>query len=301
LAGFPFSLKVFSTKSCVHKGVARQAISRILGPSVENSLPQSTHNKRSHIMSNLNGKVALITGAARGQGAAEARLFAQRGAKVVLCDILDGEGQAVAAEIGANATYVRLDVTSEASWQAAVKAAVSKFGKLNVLVNNAGIVKVTPLADCPLDEYMQVIQVNQVGVFLGMKTVVPAMKQAGGGSIVNISSIDGLIGMTGGTAYCASKFAVRGMTKVAALELGKDGIRVNSIHPGGILTPMITGAGLDAQTAGEIFGRVPLQRIGQPEEIATLAAYLASDDASYSTGSEFIADGGLTAGFALEA
>ncbi|MBK8133062.1 MAG: glucose 1-dehydrogenase [Gammaproteobacteria bacterium] len=252
-------------------------------------------------MSNLNGKVALITGAARGQGAAEARLFAQRGAKVVLCDILDSEGQAVAAEIGANATYVRLDVTSEASWQAAVKAAVGKFGKLNVLVNNAGIVKVTNLADCPLDEYMQVIQVNQVGVFLGMKTVVPAMKQAGGGSIVNISSIDGLIGMTGGTAYCASKFAVRGMTKVAALELGKDGIRVNSIHPGGILTPMITGAGLDAQTAGEIFGRVPLQRIGQPEEIATLAAYLASDDASYSTGSEFIADGGLTAGFALEA
>lgn len=252
-------------------------------------------------MSNLNGKVALITGAARGQGAAEARLFAQRGAKVMLCDILDDEGQAVAAEIGANAAYLRLDVTSEASWQAAVKATVSKFGKLNVLVNNAGIVKVTALADCPLEEYMQVIQVNQVGVFLGMKTVAPAMKQAGGGSIVNISSIDGLIGMTGGTAYCASKFAVRGMTKVAALELGKDGIRVNSIHPGGILTPMITGAGLDAQTAGEIFGRVPLQRIGQPEEIATLAAYLASDDASYSTGSEFIADGGLTAGFALEA
>jgi 3alpha(or 20beta)-hydroxysteroid dehydrogenase len=252
-------------------------------------------------MSNLNGKVALITGAARGQGAAEARLFAQRGAKVMLCDILDSEGQAVATEIGANAAYLHLDVTSEASWQAAVKAAVSKFGKLNVLVNNAGIVKVTDLADCPLDEYMQIIQVNQVGVFLGMKTVVPAMKQAGGGSIVNISSIDGLIGMTGGTAYCASKFAVRGMTKVAALELGKDGIRVNSIHPGGILTPMITGAGLDAETAGEIFGRVPLQRIGQPEEIATLAAYLASDDASYSTGSEFIADGGLTAGFALDA
>lgn len=252
-------------------------------------------------MNNLNGKVALITGAARGQGAAEARLFAQRGAKVMLCDILDDEGQAVAAEIGANAAYLRLDVTSEASWQAAVKATVSKFGKLNVLVNNAGIVKVTALADCPLEEYMQVIQVNQIGVFLGMKTVAPAMKQAGGGSIVNISSIDGLIGMTGGTAYCASKFAVRGMTKVAALELGKDGIRVNSIHPGGILTPMITGAGLDAQTAGEIFGRVPLQRIGQPEEIATLAAYLASDDASYSTGSEFIADGGLTAGFALEA
>ena len=251
-------------------------------------------------MSDLNGKVALITGAARGQGAAEARLFARRGAKVMLCDVLDAEGQAVAAEIGANAAYLSLDVISESAWKEVVAATVARFGKLNVLVNNAGIVKVTALEECPTQEYLKVIQVNQVGVFLGMREVVAPMKKAGGGSIVNISSIDGLIGMTGGTAYCASKFAVRGMTKVAALELGKYGIRVNSIHPGGILTPMITGAGLDAQTAGEIFGRVPLKRIGQPEEIATLAAYLASDDASYSTGSEFIADGGLTAGFALE-
>ena len=251
-------------------------------------------------MSDLNGKVALITGAARGQGAAEARLFAQRGARVMLCDVLDAEGQAVAAEIGANAAYLSLDVTSESAWKEVVAATVARFGKLNVLVNNAGIVKVTALEECPTQEYLKVIQVNQVGVFLGMREVVAPMKKAGGGSIVNISSIDGLIGMTGGTAYCASKFAVRGMTKVAALELGKYGIRVNSIHPGGILTPMITGAGLDAQTAGEIFGKVPLKRIGQPEEIATLAAYLASDDASYSTGSEFIADGGLTAGFALE-
>jgi len=251
-------------------------------------------------MSDLNGKVALITGAARGQGAAEARLFAQRGAKVMLCDLLDAEGQAVAAEIGANATYLHLDVTSEGDWKQVVKATVEKFGRLDVLLNNAGIVKVTPLEACPLQEYLQVIQINQVGVFLGMRAVVEPMKQAGGGAIVNISSIDGLIGMTGGTAYCASKFAVRGMTKVAALELGKYGIRVNSIHPGGILTPMVTGAGLNAEVAGEIFGKVPLRRIGQAEEIATLAAYLASDDASYSTGSEFIADGGLTAGFALE-
>ncbi|GMU46022.1 MAG: SDR family oxidoreductase [Pseudomonadales bacterium] len=252
-------------------------------------------------MSDLNGKVALITGAARGQGAAEARLFAQRGAKVMLCDLLDAEGQAVAAEIGPNAAYLHLDVSSESGWKQVVEATVEKFGKLDVLVNNAGIVKVTALEACPLQEYLQVIQVNQVGVFLGMRAVVEPMKQAGGGAIVNISSIDGLIGMTGGTAYCASKFAVRGMAKVAALELGKYGIRVNSIHPGGILTPMVTGAGLNAEMAGEIFGKAPLRRIGQPEEIATLAAYLASDDASYSTGSEFIADGGLTAGFALEA
>ena len=251
-------------------------------------------------MTVLNGKVALITGAARGQGAAEARLFASRGAKVMLCDLLDAEGQAVAAEIGANAAYMHLDVTSESEWKQVVEATVARFGKLDVLINNAGIVKVTPLEQCPTDEYLQVIQVNQVGVFLGMREVVEPMKKAGGGSIVNISSIDGLIGMTGGTAYCASKFAVRGMTKVAALELGKHGIRVNSIHPGGILTPMVTGAGLNPELAGEIFGKVPHRRIGQPEEIATLAAYLASDDASYSTGSEFIADGGLTAGFALE-
>ncbi len=252
-------------------------------------------------MSDLTGKVALITGAARGQGAAEARLFAQRGAKVMLCDILDTEGQAVAAEIGANAAYTRLDVTSETDWQAAVETTVAQFGKLDVLINNAGIAKIAALEECTLQEYQEVIQINQVGVFLGMRAVIEPMQQAGGGSIVNISSIDGLIGMTGGTAYCASKFAVRGMTKVAALELGKYGIRVNSIHPGGILTPMITSAGIDAQTAGEIFGKVPLHRIGQPEEMATLAAYLASDDASYSTGSEFVADGGLTAGFALEA
>jgi 3alpha(or 20beta)-hydroxysteroid dehydrogenase len=257
-------------------------------------------SKEDTVMSDLNGKVALITGAARGQGAAEARLFAQRGAKVMLCDLLDAEGQAVAAEIGANAAYLHLDVSSESDWKQVVKATVEKFGKLDVLVNNAGIVKVTALEACPLQEYLQVVQINQVGVFLGMRAVVEPMKQVGGGAIVNISSIDGLIGMTGGTAYCASKFAVRGMTKVAALELGKYGIRVNSIHPGGILTPMVTGAGLNAEMASEIFGKVPLRRIGQPEEIATLAAYLASDEASYSTGSEFIADGGLTAGFALD-
>lgn len=251
-------------------------------------------------MSSLEGKVALITGAARGQGAAEARLFAQRGAKVMLCDLLDDEGQAVAAEIGANAAYTRLDVTSENDWKKAIQATIDQFGKLNVLVNNAGIITpVREIGDTSLNDYMKVINVNQVGVFLGMREVVEPMKKAGGGSIVNISSIDGLIGMYGATAYCATKFAVRGMTKVAALELGKYGIRVNSIHPGGVQTKILDDTGLSPEDAAEAFKQIPLGRIGQSEEMATLAAYLASDDASYSTGSEFIADGGLTAGFSL--
>ncbi len=251
-------------------------------------------------MNNLEGKVALITGAARGQGAAEARLFAARGAKVVITDVLDKEGQQVAAEIGDAAHYIHMDVTDENAWAAAVKETVERFGKLNVLINNAGIVQVKALVDCSVADYMKVIEINQLGVFLGMRTVAGPMKDAGGGSIINISSIDGLIGMTGGAAYCASKFAVRGMTKVAAMELGPDNIRVNSIHPGGVLTPMVTQTGMDESTMNSIFGKVPLGRVGQPEEMATLAAYLASDDSSYSTGSEFIADGGLTAGFSLE-
>ena len=252
-------------------------------------------------MSNLQGKVALITGAARGQGAAEARLFAARGAKVVITDVLDKEGQAVAAEIGEAAHYIHMDVTDENAWAAAVKETVERFGKLNVLINNAGII--TPAKEVhktSLDSYRKVIEVNQIGVFLGMREVVEAMKKAGGGSIVNIASIDGLIGMYGASAYCASKFAVRGMTKVAALELGKYGIRVNSLHPGGVKTKILDDINLTEEQAEEAFKASPLGRIAKSEEMATLAAYLASDDASYSTGSEFVADGGLTAGFSLE-
>lgn len=251
-------------------------------------------------MTNLDGKVALITGAARGQGAAEAKLFAARGARVMLCDVLDDDGKRTAADIGAAAAYMRLDVTDEKSWLEVVEATVAKFGKLNVLVNNAGIADMQLLTSMSVADYMKTIQVNQLGVFLGMKSVAGAMKAAGGGSIVNISSIAGMGGAAGGIAYCASKFAVRGMTKVAAMELGRDRIRVNSIHPGGILTRMLTDAGLTGEGANDLFSKVPLGRIGQPEEMATLAAYLASDDSSYSTGSEFIADGGMTAGFALE-
>lgn len=252
-------------------------------------------------MGALDGKVAIITGAARGQGAAEARLFAERGAKVMLTDVLDDEGKQVATEIGDAAAYMRLDVTSEQSWKDVVAATVDQFGKVNVLINNAGII--SPVAEThktSLETYRKIIDVNQVGVFLGMKEVVEPMKAAGGGSIVNIASIDGLIGMYGATAYCASKFAVRGMTKVAAIELGKYGIRVNSIHPGGVKTKILDDTGLTQDQAAEAFKAIPLGRISQPEEMATLAAYLASDDSSYSTGSEFIADGGLTAGFALE-
>lgn len=251
-------------------------------------------------MSELTGKVALITGAARGQGAAEARLFAARGAKVVIADMLDTEGQQVVEEIGDAAHYIHLDVTSEQAWQDGVAETVAHFGKLNVLVNNAGILQIKSIVDSTAADYMKVIEVNQLGVFLGMRAVAGAMKDTGGGSIINISSVDGLIGMVGGVAYCASKFAVRGMTKVAALEFGADNIRVNSIHPGVIMTPMIAQTGMDDATIEQAFSTVPLGRVGQAEEMANLAAYLASDDSSYSTGSEFIADGGMTAGFALE-
>lgn len=251
-------------------------------------------------MSSLEGKVALISGAARGQGAAEARIFAERGAKVMLCDVLDADGERTAADIGDSAAYTHLDVTDEIAWQAAVAATIAKFGKLNVLVNNAGIADMNRLKEMSVEQYMKTIQVNQVGVFLGMKSAAGAMKDAGGGSIINISSVAGMLGAIGGIAYCASKFAVRGMTKVAALELGPDNIRVNSIHPGGIMTSMLTDAGLSSEVAEAMFSSAPVGRIGQPEEMATLAAYLASDDSSYSTGSEFVADGGLTAGFALE-
>jgi 3alpha(or 20beta)-hydroxysteroid dehydrogenase len=252
-------------------------------------------------MGTLDGKVAIITGAARGQGAAEARLFAKRGAKVMLTDVLDDEGQKTAASIGDSAAYMNLDVTSEQSWGGVVAATVEKFGKVNVLINNAGII--TPVVEThetSLESYNKVINVNQVGVFLGMKEMVKPMKDAGGGSIINIASVDGLTGMYGAIAYCASKFAVRGMTKVAALEMGKYGIRVNSIHPGGVQTKILDDVDLRGDKAAAAFKATPLGRIGQPEEMATLAAYLASDDSSYSTGSEFIADGGLTAGFALE-
>lgn len=250
-------------------------------------------------MGRLDGRVALVTGGARGQGAAESTLFVAEGARVLIGDVLDEEGKSVAKELGENATYRHLDVTSEEQWRDAVDDAVTRWGRLDVLVNNAGIARMGPLEFTSLDDYMEVIRVNQVGVFVGMRSVVAAMRASGGGSIVNISSVDGLTGMANVVAYVASKFAVRGMTKVAAIEFGKDGIRVNSVHPGGIDTPMIRPPGFEEVDYDAMFQRLPVPRVGLPEEVARLVLFLASDDSSYCTGSEFTIDGGLLAGISL--
>jgi 3alpha(or 20beta)-hydroxysteroid dehydrogenase len=244
----------------------------------------------------LDGKVAIVTGAARGQGEAISRRFAAEGARVVLGDVLDTEGKTVADELGEAARYVHHDVTDESSWDETVRTAVSEFGLLNVLINNAGIIRWGTVAELSLQDYMAVITVNQIGCFLGMKAVIPAMREAGGGSIVNTSSTAGFVGTGGLVAYTASKFAVRGMTKTAAIELGRYGIRVNSVHPGGIDTPMGNpgmGDGIDEWFKQQ---RLPMSRIGKPEEVASLMLFLASDESSYSTGSEFSIDGGMLAG-----
>jgi 3alpha(or 20beta)-hydroxysteroid dehydrogenase len=246
-------------------------------------------------VSRLEGKVALVSGAARGMGAAEVRRLHADGASVVAGDILDDEGKALADSLGDRVRFVHLDVTSEESWQAAVAQTEQEFGKVDVLVNNAGILRFNAIADTPLDELRQVLDVNLIGCFLGMKTAIPALKRAGGGSIVNISSIEGIAGTPFCGAYTASKFGVRGITKVAALECGKDGIRVNSVHPGGIDTPM-TRAVMDDDGKKYVGKHVPgLKRMGEAEEIANVVAFLASDDASYCTGAEFVVDGGVTA------
>ncbi|MGH8991443.1 MAG: glucose 1-dehydrogenase [Acidimicrobiia bacterium] len=248
-------------------------------------------------MGKLDGKVALITGGARGQGEAEARLFVELGARVAVADILEDEGRAVAADLGDEAMFVPLDVTSEAAWEKAVGSVTERFGGLQVLINNAGIVSFAPLLGTTLEDYRRVIDVNQVGVFLGMRAAAPAMRA--GGSIINISSIDGLVGMPFLTAYVASKFAVRGMTKCAAIELAGLGIRVNSIHPGAVDTPMVADM-LGAAGALDMFlPKIPLGRLAESADVAHLAAFLASDESSYCTGSEFVVDGGLTAGITL--
>ena len=253
-------------------------------------------------MGRLDGKVALISGAARGLGRAMARLFAAEGAKVALGDRRDAEGEAAARELGASALFVHLDVTSESDWAAAVAATTGRFGRLDVLVNNAGIAEGAPLWETTLESYRRVIDVNQVGVFLGMRAVVAAMTAAGGGSIVNVSSIDGLIGMDHILSYVASKWAVRGMTKTAARELGPRRIRVNSIHPGFVPTQLAVEddaalAPVQALIEAHAARLAPLGRAGRHEEIARLALFLASDESSYSTGSEFVADGGLVSGY----
>jgi 3alpha(or 20beta)-hydroxysteroid dehydrogenase len=250
-------------------------------------------------MGRLDGKVALITGGARGMGKSHVRHFAAEGAKVVFGDVLDDRGSAVADKLGPEiCRYIHHDVTSEADWAAAAALAVDTFGKLDVLVNNAGVLKFAPIAEMPAADFRQILEVNAVGCWLGMKTVIGPMTTAGGGSIVNISSIEGFTGAAGLSAYSASKFAIRGMTKAAAQELGPLGIRVNSVHPGGILTRMVleTADTLDPARGERYLQALPLGRFGEPAEISRLVAFLASDDSSYSTGSEFVADGGILAG-----
>jgi len=242
----------------------------------------------------LDGKVAFVTGGARGQGLEAARAFCNEGAKSVLADILDDEGKTAAAELGDAAHYVHLDVTNEDEWKTAVAEAESTFGPVSVLLNNAGILRFAPIEQTQLAEYMTLVNVNQVGVFLGMREVIPSMRRAGGGSIINTSSVEGLRGGMGLVAYTASKFAVRGMTKVAAVELGKDNIRVNSIHPGVIDTAMVRAQGLEGVDINKVFGRIPLPRAGTAADIAALAVFLASDESSYCTGAEFVIDGGAT-------
>jgi 3alpha(or 20beta)-hydroxysteroid dehydrogenase len=250
-------------------------------------------------MGRLDGKVALITGGARGMGKAHVRHLAAEGARVVFGDVQDDKGAAVAAGLDAKSCrYLHHDVTSEAGWSAAVGTALDTFGRLDVLVNNAGVLSFARIADMPLAEFRRVLEVNAVGCWLGMKAVIEPMKAAGGGSIINISSVEGFTGAAGLSAYSASKFAIRGMTKSAAQELGQFGIRVNSVHPGGVLTSMTLGQAAAAGPAdGEAFLRaMPLARFARPAEISGLVAYLASDESSYSTGSEFVADGGLLSG-----
>ena len=246
----------------------------------------------------LENKVALISGGARGMGAIEAKMFVQEGAKVVIGDVLDEDGKQTEAEIneaGGECVFVHLDVTDETAWQDAVAAAVDRFGKLDILVNNAGIARINNVEDTTSDEWDLVMDINAKGVFLGTKAAIPEIRKAGGGSIVNISSIAGL---TGGrtSSYAASKGAVRLLTKSSAIQYAGEGIRCNSVHPGVIETPMTTPIMLNTQESRDLnASRHPLGRVGQPEDIAYGVLFLASDESSFMTGSELVIDGGLTA------
>ena len=247
-------------------------------------------------MSKLNGKIAIVTGAAQGMGESHARIMVAEGAKVVMTDVNVASGTAIAEELGSNALFVEHNVTSPADWQRVVETAEAKFGTVNVLVNNAGILgPIAATVDLPLDDYNAVCNINQTGVFLGMQSVLPGMLAGDGGSIINISSIAGIVAIVGAhnLAYVGSKFAVRGMTKQVAVEYGKDNIRVNSVHPGYIKTPMMAAA-TDEEGGGAV-DVIPLNRMAEPSEVSDLVVFLASDNSSFITGMEHVIDGGMTA------
>ena len=250
-------------------------------------------------MARLEGKVALISGGARGQGAVEARMFAEEGASVVIGDILDDHGRQTEAELqelGYNVTYVHLDVTSESDWESAVQAAVGTYGKLDILLNNAGILIRKNIEETTEEDWDRIFSINAKGVFLGTKAAIPAMRENGGGSIINISSTAGLVGSPNGSAsYTATKGAVRLFTKSTAIQHAREGIRCNSIHPGPIETDMIADTLNDPDSMALRMQRLPLGRVGKPSEIAYGAIYLASDESSFVTGSEVVIDGGTTA------
>ncbi len=251
-------------------------------------------------MGRLDGKVAIVTGGARGMGEATVRLMVGEGAKVVIGDLLKTEGQALAEELGDAASFLRMDVSQEADWAKAV-AEAQEFGPLNVLVNNAAILHLASITDTSPDDFMRVMKVNLLGAFMGIRAVIEPMKAAGGGSIINVSSIDGVQSKAGLSAYSSSKWGIRGLTKNAAIELGQYGIRVNSVHPGGIFTEMGgAGSGISEEEMSEgVYADFPIPRVGRPEEVAYVTLFLATDEASYSTGAEFMADGGWAAGMRM--
>jgi 3alpha(or 20beta)-hydroxysteroid dehydrogenase len=249
-------------------------------------------------MQRVKNKIAIITGAARGMGAATARLFVAEGARVMIADVLDAEGSALAAELGAAARYRHHDVAREDSWEALLRDTGAEFGGVDVLVNNAGVLLMRGLLDTSRADFERILGVNLLGTFLGIKSVAPQLIARGGGAIVNISSVDGMKGSNATSAYSASKWGVRGLTKVAAMELGHRGVRVNSVHPGGIHTAMTARPGAEAQAATQRYFKatVPLGRLGQPEEVAPIVLFLASDEASYVCGAEITVDGGMVIG-----
>ena len=244
----------------------------------------------------LENKVAIISGGSRGMGAFEAALFVQEGAKVIIGDVRDEEGRDLAKHIGSNAVYMHLDVTSERDWAVVVKEATDRYGKLDILVNNAGVSARGTIEETSVDDWDRVMGINSKGVFLGTRAAIPEMRKSGGGSIINISSQLGLVGMAESSPqYQSSKGAVRIFTKSAAIQYAPEGIRVNSVHPGPIVTPMTEARRSDSAVQRVMVSRIPLGRYGESEDVAYGVLYLASDEASFVTGSELVIDGGWTA------